>query len=147
MHELPVTTLLPEKVAIVLAAGLPPGQAANIASCIAAGLSSGSPGWAGRALADAAGLQTAASSHLPITVLSANADAMGALVRQWAAGATVAGGTVALFPAYAQAVHDCGEYWQRHGGSRHAEEAMLGIGFVGAKRWVNRMTGSLPLWR
>lgn len=115
MHEVPAAILLPEKVAIVLAAGLPSGQAANIASCIAAGLSSGSPGWAGRALADAAGLQTAASSHLPITVLSANADAMAALVR--------------------------------HGGLRHAGEAMLGIGFVGAKRWVNRMTGSLPLWR
>ena len=147
MHEMQATSPAPEKVAIVLAAGLPPGQAANIASCIAAGLSIGSPGWAGHALADAAGLQTAASSHLPITVLSANGDAMGALVRQWAAGATVAGGTVSLFPAYAQAMHDCGEYWQRHGGLRHAEEAMLGIGLVGAKRWVNRMTGSLPLWR
>jgi hypothetical protein len=28
-----------------------------------------------------------------------------------------------------------------------AEEAMLGIGLIGPKRWVNRITGSLPLWR
>ena len=31
--------------------------------------------------------------------------------------------------------------------SAHAGEAMLGIGFSGPKRWVNRMTGSLPRCR
>ncbi len=137
---------LPCKVAIVLAAGLPPGYAANVAACIAAGLAAGSPGWAGRALADAAGWHTVSSSHLPITVLGAHSEVMAALVRQLADGAA-AGGTVLLFPVYAQALHDCDAYWQRHGALQHVNEAMLGVGLAGPPRWVNRTTGSLPLWR
>ncbi len=137
----------PDKVAIVLAAGLLPGPATNIASCIAAGLAACSPGWAGRPLVDALGLKTAASSHLPISVLRAEPGIMSALMQQLTHGPTVEGGTVSLFPVYAQAIHACSEYWHRHGLSAHADEAMLGIGLSGPKKWVNRMTGSLPLWR
>jgi hypothetical protein len=137
----------PDKVAIVLAAELSPGPATNIASCIAAGLAACSPGWAGRPLVDALGLKTAASSHLPIAILRAEPATMSALMQQLTNGPTVEGGAVSLFPAYAQTIHKCSEYWHRHGLSAHADEAMLGIGFSGPKRWVNRMTGSLPLWR
>jgi Protein of unknown function (DUF2000) len=137
----------PDKVAIVLAADLSPGPATNIASCIAAGLAACSPGWAGRPLVDALGLKTAASSHLPIAILRAEPATMSALMQQLTNGPTVEGGAVSLFPAYAQNIHECSEYWHRHGLSAHADEAMLGIGFSGPKRWVNRMTGSLPLWR
>jgi hypothetical protein len=136
----------PEKVAIVLASDLSPGPATNIASCIAAGLAACSPGWAGRPLVDASGLRTAASSHLPIAVLRAEPAAMAALIQRLTHRPT-AEGAVSLFPAYAQAIHECSEYWHRHSLSAHAEESMLGIGFSGSKRWVNRMTGSLPLWR
>jgi len=140
-----VSTL--DKVAIVLAADLSPGPATNIASCIAAGLAAFRPSWAGRPLVDASGLKTAACSHLPIAILRAEAAALSALMQQLTHGPIVEGGAVSLFPAYAQTIHDCSEYWRRHGLSAHAEEAMLGIGFSGPKRWVNRMTGSLPLWR
>jgi len=137
----------PKKVTIVLAAGLAPGAAANVAACIAAGLAAcGSP-WAGHALTDASGLKTAASSHVPITILHAEPATMGALVQQLADGPTMEDSTASLFPAYAQTIHECSEYWLRHGLSVHAREAMLGIGFSGPKRWVNRLTGSLPLWR
>lgn len=139
--------LVPEKVAIVLISGLEPGPAANVASCIAAGLAASSPGWAGRSLVDAGGLKTAASSHLPIAILRADLEAMGALMQQLAKGNVAESSDVSLFPAYAQTIHECGEYWRRHGFSVHANEAMLGVGFSGPKRWVNRMTGSLPLWR
>ncbi len=57
------------------------------------------------------------------------------------------GGVLSLFPAYAQAIHDCREYWNRHEAATHSNEALLGIGFEGPKRWVSRSTGSLPLWR
>jgi Protein of unknown function (DUF2000) len=136
----------PDKVAIVLAANLSPGPATNIASCIAAGLAAFSPGWAGRPLVDVLGLKTTASSHLPIAILRAEPDTMSALIQRLTHGPTVEG-AVSLFPAYAQTIHECGEYWHRHSLSAHVEEAMLGIGFSGPKRWVNRMTGSLPLWR
>ncbi len=137
----------PNKVAIVLALGLPPGPATNIASCIAAGLAASEPrGWAGRPLIDASGLKTVASSHLPITILGAELATMRVLM-QLTTGSIVEGGAVSLFPAYAQAIHECSDYWHSHGLTAHVEEAMLGIGFSGPKRWVNRMTGSLPLWR
>jgi Protein of unknown function (DUF2000) len=137
----------PDKVAIVLAADLSPGPAANIASCIAAGLAARSPNWAGRPLVDTSGLRTAASSHLPIAVLRAEPAAMNTLIQRLTHGPTIEGSAVSLFPAYAQTIHECSEYWRRHGRSSHTEEGMLGIGFCGSKRWVNRMTGSLPLWR
>lgn len=145
MPELP-TGPAPEKVAVVLAEGLAPGPATNVAACIAAGLAAARPGWAGRALVDASGLKTAASSHLPIAVLRAEPAAMRALMQRLADGG-VEDGTVSLFPVYAQAIHAHDDYRHRHGLTAHADEAMLGIGFSGPKRWVNRMTGSLPLWR
>lgn len=143
----PQAIAAPDKVAIVLAVGLAPGPAANIASCIAAGLAACRPGWAGRPLIDASGLKTAASSHVPIAILRAELVTMSALMKQLADGPALADGAVSLFPAYAQALHESSEYWHRHGLSVHANEAILGIGFSGSKRWVNRMTGSLPLWR
>ena len=148
MPELePQATAAPEKIAIVLVAGLAPGPAANIASCIAAGLAASNPGWAGRPLVDAAGLKTAASSHAPIAILGAEPAAMSALMQKLAEGPSVDGAAASLFPAYAQSIHQGSEYWHRHGLAVHGEEAMLGIGFSGPKRWVNRLTGSLPLWR
>lgn len=137
----------PEKIAIVLMSDLTPGPAANIASCIAAGLAAFSPGWAGRPLVDASGLRTAASSHVPIAILHAGPATMGALMQRLADSPAPDGCAVSLFPAYAQSIHESSEYWQLHGQSVHREEAMLGIGFAGTKRWVNRLTGSLPLWR
>ena len=72
----------PAKVAIVLAADLAPGPAANIAACIAAGLAASRPDWAGRALVDASGWSSVSSSHVPITILKAPVTAMNALLRR-----------------------------------------------------------------
>lgn len=137
----------PAKVAIVLAADLAPGPAANIAACIAAGLAASRPDWAGRALVDASGWRSVSSSHVPITILKAPVTAMNALLRRLTEGTAQDNGRISLFPAYAHAIHESSEYWHRHGLVSHAEEAMLGVGLVGAKRWVSSMTGSLPLWR
>lgn len=138
----------PAKVAIVLAADLAPGPAANIAACIAAGLAASRSDWAGRALVDAFGLKSVSSSHLPIAILKAPLPAMHSLLRRLGEGPRVPeNGCISIFPAYAHAIHDSSEYWHRHGLVSHAEEAMLGIGLLGEKRWVNSMTGSLPLWR
>lgn len=142
-----VTAVALPKIVVVLAAGLAPGAAANIAACLAAGLTAARPGWAGQSLVDAAGLASAASSHLPITILRADPDPMRSLLAQLAAAASEPDSVVSLFPAYAQAMHGCEAYWQRHRETAHAEEPMLGIGLHGPKRWVTRLTGSLPLWR
>lgn len=147
MHE---ALSVPEgsaKVAIVLAADLAPGPAANVAACISAGLAASRPYWAGRSLVDASGWATVSSSHLPIAILKAPLIVMNALLQRLAEGPAQENGAISLFPAYAHAIHECSDYWHRHSLVSHTEEAMLGIGLVGGKRWVNRITGSLPLWR
>jgi hypothetical protein len=136
-----------DKVTIVLADRLAPGQASNVAACIAAGLAAAKPDWAGRPLVDAAGLCSVSSSHLAITILRAEPATMSALMLQLTHDVAPVGGVLSLFPAYAHAIHDCGEYWNRHEVTTHSDEALLGIGFAGPKRWVSRFTGSLPLWR
>lgn len=135
------------KVAIVLVDGLASGQACNVAACIAAGLAAAKSDWAGNPLVDSAGLRSVSSSHQAITILRAEAATMKALVLQVTHNAAPEGGVLSLFPAYAQAIHECSEYWNRHHAAIHSNEALLGIGFAGPKRWVSRFTGSLPLWR
>ncbi|WYX08992.1 DUF2000 family protein [Achromobacter xylosoxidans] len=70
---------MPEKVVIVLAAGLGAGQAANASACLAAGLVARQPNWAGQALRDADGMLSSAISHLPIIVLTADEARMAQL--------------------------------------------------------------------
>jgi hypothetical protein len=135
------------KIAIVLASDQASGVAANIAACIAAGLAAASPHWAGQPLTDAAGLKTVASSHEPIAILAAEPARMSELMKRLAQETHANDGFVSLFPAYAQAIHTGGVYWHRHGLTVHAQESVRGIGFCGHRRWVNRFTGSLPLWR
>ena len=72
------------------------------------------------------GLQSSAISHLPIIILSAS-DAQMAAVRPLPMEPP-AGGGLALFPAYAQGIHDCHAYWERHRESAHRGQPMLGIG-------------------
>jgi len=146
MSEEPIQPSM-DKVTIVLAGSLAPGQAANVAACIAAGLAAAKPDWAGKQLVDAAGLHSVSSSHLAITILRAEPAAMSALATQLTHNPAPVAGALSVFPAYAQAIHECSEYWNRHHVASHSTEALLGIGFAGPKRWVNRLTGSLPLWR
>jgi hypothetical protein len=135
------------KVAIVLANGLAPGQASNVAACIAAGLAAAKSDWAGSPLIDAAGLRSVSSSHQAISILRAELATMSALVLELTRNPAPEGGLLSLFPAYAQAIHECSEYFDRHRVATHSNETLFGIGFAGPKRWVNRFTGSLPLWR
>ncbi len=135
-----------EKIAVVLNAALPAGQAANVAACLSAGLAAAQTGWAGRPLQDAAGLASVASAHLPIAVLRAEADALAALLVRLQAGPPH-DGVVCLFPAYAQTVNDGSTYWAMHQQTTHAQTPMLGVALAGPRRWVNSLTGSLGLWR
>ena len=89
----------PEKVVIVVSAGLALGQAAN-AVAIAAGLGAGLPGWAARPLRDVDGLQSSAISHLPIIILSASDAQMAALCDRLPMEPPAGG--LALFPACAR---------------------------------------------
>ena len=136
----------PERVVIVLASDIRPDTAVNVGACLAAGLSAASPTWAGQALVDATGLTSVSSSHLPIVLLRATPERMNELVtRLPSIGQT--NGSVSVFPTYAKSVHDVQTYWQQHAIKSHRVEPLLGIGIAGSKKWVNSLTGSLPLWR
>jgi hypothetical protein len=135
-----------EKVAVVLAAGLAAGEAGNVSACIAAGLAAAAPGWAGEPLLDADGLRSAASSHLPITVLMADGPRMERLLQELAAERPP-GAAAVLFPAYAQRIQEAPTYWAQHRAVSHRGQRLLGLGVAGSRKWVNRLTGSLPLLR
>jgi len=132
------------RAAVVLDGELAPGVAANIAACIAAGLSATLPGLAGRPLVDADGFASASSAHLPIAVLRGAAAALSALV---ARGRAPDGGAVVVFPSFAQRIHTVEDYWREHALRSMRTEAMLGIGLVGPASWVRSLTGSLSLFR
>ena len=142
----PPTPAVPEKIVIVLAATLGVGQAANVSACLAAGLAAASPGWAGAPLRDPDGMVSSAISHLPIIVLSADAVRM-AQLRERLALAPPDGARLAVFPAYAREIHDAGQYWARHRETSHRDQPLLGVGLAGARRWINALTGSLPMLR
>jgi len=136
----------PDKVVIVLSAELSLGRAANVAACLAAGLAAVLPGWGGHSLRDADGVASVASSHLPIIVLGADATRMAALCGRLGQEPPP-GCKLCLFPSYAQDIHDASVYWVRHGQTSHRSEGMLGLGLAGSKKWVNGLTGSLPMLR
>jgi hypothetical protein len=133
------------RLCIVVDASLPPGQAANVAACIGAGLAGARPGLASQPLRDAAGFLSLGSSSLPIAVLSADGAGLAQLLHTLKQ--RPADGHCVLFPRYAQALHSAAEYWERHAVTDHAAEPMLAIGLAGPPSWVRRLTGALPLLR
>ncbi|WZB76035.1 DUF2000 family protein [Achromobacter insuavis] len=52
-----------------------------------------------------------------------------------------------MFPAYAREIHEAAHYWARHRETSHRDQPLLGVGLAGAKRWINALTGSLPMLR
>nr|WP_297356615.1 DUF2000 domain-containing protein [uncultured Caldimonas sp.] len=133
------------RLCIVVEASLPPGEAANIAACIAAGLAGARPGLASQPLRDAAGFESLGSSSLPIAVLST--DGAGLAQQLQSLKQRPPDASCVVFPRYAQAMHSAAEYWERHATTDHMAEPMLGIGLAGPPAWVRRLTGALPLLR
>ncbi|WP_238922413.1 DUF2000 domain-containing protein [Achromobacter ruhlandii] len=142
----PSAPAVPEKIVIVLAATLGVGQAANVSACLAAGLAAALPGWAGAPLRDPDGMASSAISHLPIIVLAADAERM-AQLRQRLTQPPPEDARLAVFPAYAREIHEAAHYWARHRETSHRDQPLLGVGLAGAKRWLNALTGSLPMLR
>lgn len=145
-QPVPLAPALPEKVVIVLAAGLDLGQAANATACLAAGLAAPGAAWAGQPLRDADGMASAAISHLPIIVLTADEPRMAQLRERLSLPMPDNAG-MTLFPAYARQIHEAAEYWARHRRTSHRDQPLLGVGLAGPRRWVNALTGSLPMLR
>ena len=115
----------------MVSAGLALGQAANLHRRRPG---RGPAGWAARPLRDVDGLQSFAISHLPIIILSANDAQMAALCDRLPWSRPSAAGWRCF--AYAQGIHDCHAYWERHRESAHRRLPMVGI-------WPARGAGSM----
>ena len=55
------------------------------------------------------------------------------------------GGGLALFPAMRKASTTATPMGSATGNPRIAASPMVGIGLAGARRWINGLTGSLPM--
>ncbi len=140
-----MSDLIPEKIILVLRDDLALGTAVNVASCLTAGLIAHNPGHAGQQLEDAAGLLSVASSHLPIVALKGNDEVFQRLLTELTAQKMQ--NRVCVFPAYAKRIHSAAEYWQLHASTIHEGTVIFGLALIGDKKWLNKLTGNLPLLR
>ncbi|NMU91181.1 DUF2000 domain-containing protein, partial [Achromobacter ruhlandii] len=84
----------------------------------------------------------------PLPSLCAAADAVRmAQLRQRLTQPPPEDARLAVFPAYAREIHEAVHYWARHRETSHRDQPLLGVGLAGAKRWINALTGSLPMLR
>ncbi|WP_119307664.1 DUF2000 domain-containing protein [Cohaesibacter haloalkalitolerans] len=134
------------RLAIVINPDMPVGLIANTASAIAIGLGARQPLLAGRSLADQAGRSVDVSSCLPVPILQATQETMGALLLK-ALGSRDDVGAVVPFPAFARSLHDYADYEKTFPDRDLSGEPIDGLGLVGPTKWIRSLTGSLKLLR
>ncbi|WP_319413975.1 DUF2000 domain-containing protein [uncultured Cohaesibacter sp.] len=134
------------RLAIIVNPDMPLGLIANTASAIAIGLGAREPSLAARNLSDCMGRSIDVSSCLPVPVLQASQEAIGALLMK-AIAAKKGGEAVVPFPAFARSLHAYEEYERAMPGRNLQQEPIDGLGLVGPVKWVRSLTGSLKLMR
>lgn len=134
-----------EKIVLVLQPELALGAAINAAACLTAGLIAHHKEQAGQPLTDADGLQSVAISHLPIVALKGNDEVFQRILQSLLREPVV--GMLSIFPAYARTIHQPQQYWQLHAEHQHLKEPLLGLALCGPTKWLNKLTGNLPLLR
>ena len=134
-----------EKIILVLRADLALGTLVNVAACLTAGIIAGVPVLAGHALEDQAGLRSLASSHVPIVALKGGTDAFVRILTEIKSQQDK--GLLCVFPAYARDIHQAQDYWVQHHEHTHDGSELLGLALYGPKKWLNRLSGNLPLLR
>ena len=128
---------------IVVDAALPPGRAANAASVIALTLGSRHPGLAGADLVDAAGRRHPGLIPIGITILAAPVEALRDLRDQ----AVRQGLDVVDFPTAGQETTDYAAFRDRVAQLNPEAIDYVGVGILGGRKAVGRVTGKLPLLR
>ncbi len=133
------------RLAIVVNPELPLGLLANTVGAIGIGLGARLPWLGNRPLTDADGRTVDDSSILPVPILAAGPEAIGALLLK----AMPRGGDSALvvFPAFSRSLHDYRDYEAQLPDKHLADEVIDGIGLCGPAKLVKSLTGSLRLLR
>ena len=132
------------KCVVVLAEDLPAGLQANTAGVLSFTLGSELKELVGSTVADSSGEEHLGITKIPIPVLTAVSETI-AKIRQEARRDPDA--IVVDFTDAAQTSKTYDEYQQKMA-SRSADDLRyLGVGLLGDKKLLNRLTGSLPLLR
>jgi len=133
------------RLAIIVNPELPLGLLANTVGAIGIGLGARLPWLGNRQLVDADGRTIDDSSILPVPILAATPEVIGALMLK--AMPRGDDSALAVFPAFSRSLHDYQEYEALLPGKHLADEVVDGVGLCGPAKWVKSLTGSLRLLR
>ncbi len=133
------------RLAIIVNPELPLGLIANTVGAIGIGLGARLPWLSNLQLVDADDRTIDVSSLLPVPILAASPEVIGALMLK----AMPRGDDSALvvFPAFSRSLHDYRDYLAQLPEKRLAAEVIDGVGLCGPAKWVKSLTGSLRLLR
>ena len=131
------------KLALIIDEELPVGLIANTAAMLALTLSHAIADIIGPDAFDASGGRHVGITRMALPILRAK----GERIKEIQASANEAGVYVVDFCDAAQSTSVYGEYSAKLLATTESELRYLGIAIYGAKRLVNRLTGSLPLLR
>lgn len=135
-----------EKCAIVLDQNLPHGVAANTAAILGITLGKQVPEAVGEDVTDGQGRSHLGIIGFPVPVLGADRETL-AQLRQRLMEPEYSQLTVVDFTDLAQGCRDYGEFQEKMKRAEASSLTYLGLALCGAKKQVNKLTGSLPLLR
>ncbi|MEY9855664.1 hypothetical protein ABH935_001268 [Catenulispora sp. GAS73] len=134
-----------EKCAIVIDDALPTGLAMNAAAVLALSIGDAYGQTAlGPEVKDRDGQVHAAITEVPLPILKADTQALHGIVSKALAEPDV---FLVDFTSAAQAARDYGTYIESMEVTSAEDHVYVGVAVVGAKKAVQRLSGSLPLYR
>ncbi|WP_194908613.1 DUF2000 domain-containing protein [Catenulispora rubra] len=134
-----------EKCAIVIDDALPTGLAMNAAAVLALSIGDAYGETAlGPEVKDRDGQVHAAITEVPLPILKADTQALHGIVAKALAEPDV---FLVDFTSAAQAARDYGTYIESMEVTSAEDHVYVGVAVVGAKKAVQRLSGSLPLYR
>jgi hypothetical protein len=142
--EVLATVMAPEKCAIVIDASLPLGLALNTAAVLALSVGRFVDGVLGDDVKDADGTVHRGITRIPVPILRGDPDLLRDLVIKAAVRSDV---FLVDFTATAQTSMTYEEYTGRMAELQTAELPYIGVALSGRKQAVNKLVGSLPLYR
>ncbi len=134
-----------DKCAIVVDGELPVGLAMNAAAVLALSIGNAYGGEVlGPDVKDGDGQTHRAITAAVLPILRADKEILHGIVARAHAEPEV---FLVDFTATAQAARDYGDYTENMASTGAADHVYVGVALVGAKKAVNKLTGSLPLYR
>ena len=135
-----------EKCVIVLDESLPLGLIANTAAILGITLGQKMPQIVGADTTDKTGRTHLGIITFPVPILKANAEAL-KMLREKLYSEDFSDLTAADFSDLAQNCKTYSEFIEKMNAAREEDLSYLGLAICGAKKKVNKLTGSLPLLR